>query len=171
MAGWVCFSLLKSTWISYSMSTTKGKYVHIHHWLRSQGMRAYWTEYILFLTLTQFRFYLRYWSAGEEVLTKQVFLRFLKFDIPFIFNFLLKYDVCTEVGTDHEYTAQWIFTNRISTGHGLDHQIKNRALAHVRAHLSSLGPLCTILTLPLTPFTLLISSRFLPGFIIPFILI
>lgn len=81
--------------------------------------------------------------------TKHVFLRFLKFDIPFIFNFLLKYDVCTEVGTDHEYTAQWIFTNWISTGHGLDHQIKNRALVHhVRAHLCSLGPFCTILPAP-----------------------
>ena len=45
--------------------------------------------------------------------------------ISFLFNFLLKHNAHTEIGTDLECTVQWIFTNWIYVGNHLGLQIKN----------------------------------------------
>lgn len=48
--------------------------------------------------------------------------------ISFLFNFLLKYNVRTEIGTDLECTVQWVFTNWICVGNHLGLQIKNNSI-------------------------------------------
>lgn len=90
--------------------------------------------------------------------------------ISFLFNFLLKYNICIEIDPDLEYTAQWIFTKWVHVGDCLGPQIKNRTLSNATeeptyALLSLLHPLSALLPHSLSWF---VTIYFFACFNLPF---